>query len=182
MERKQIFIKMEKILLKDDKGASQKAIETINQGYNDGLNLLKQLKNLGLELTDVKNWSEVQPHFMQQFPNSSLEFNLEASGLKKQYYEAEKLFNSSQNVLFVEPTAEELEQVRELYRTYAESEKQILAYNLIHDTIKNLNSIKSLGLPVNAMSISDVCPLMVSDKGNIEVYQPNLISFISSLK
>lgn len=173
---------MEKILLKDDKAASKKAIEAINQGYNDGLNLLKQLKNLELELTEVKNWNEIQSHFMEQFPNSSLEFNLEASGLKKQYYEAEKLFKSSQNIRFVEPTPEEVEQVSERYKVYAESEKQISAYNLIHDTVKNLNTIKSLGLPVNAMSVSDVCPLMVSDKGNVEVYQPNLISFIQGLK
>lgn len=173
---------MEKILLKEEKGA-ENAIAAINKGYADGLNLLKKLSVLGLKLNEVKDWKkEVEPHFKQQFPNSSLSFNLEATGLESQYFEAEQLFKSSHNILFTAPTVEELEELQEHYKVYAESEKQIEAYNLIHDTVKNLNRIKELGLPFNAMSVSDLCPLMVSSGGVVEVYTPNLISFISSLK
>lgn len=172
-----------KILLKEDKGAAQNAINAINQGYQDGLNLLKKLSVLGLELNEVKDWKkQIEPHFKQQFPNSSLDFNLEASGLKNQYFEAEQLYKSSHNILFTAPTDEELEQLKEYYRTYAESEKQIEAYTLIHDTVKNLNRIKELGLPLNTMSVSDICPLMVNSGGVVEVYTPNLISFIQGLK
>jgi len=174
---------MEKILLKEDNAGAENAINAINKGYQDGLTLLQKLSVFGLEVTEVKDWKkDVEPYFKQQFPNSTLDFNLEASGLKKQYFEAEQLFKTSHNILFAKPTADELEAVREHYRTYAETEKQVEAYNLIHDTVKNLNSIKELGLPVNVMSVSDLCPLMVNSGGVVEVYTPNLVSFISSLK
>lgn len=174
---------MEKILLKDDNAGAENAINAINQGYQDGLNLLQKLSVLGLEVKEVKDWQkDVEPYFKQQFPNSTLDFNLEASGLKKQYYEAEQLFKTSHDILFAKPTADELEAVREHYKTYTQTEKQVEAYNLIHDTVKNLNSIKELGLPVSVMSVSELCPLMVNSRGVVEVYTPNLISFIQGLK
>lgn len=173
-----------KILLKEDKGAAQNAINAINQGYQNGLELLKKLSDLGLELNEVKNWQkDIEPHFKQQFPNSSLDFNLEASGAKVLYFEAEQLFKSSPNLFFVKPTTEEIEAIQEHYKVYAESEKQIEAYNLVHTVAKDLNRLKELGIPVNTFDISNVCPVLVNGTGGVtEVYNRNLIEFVQGLK
>lgn len=175
---------MEKILLKEDKKGAENAIAAINKGYADGLNLLKKLSVLGLELTEVKDWKkEVEPHFKQQFPDASLDFNLEANGTKVLYFEAEQLFKTASNLFFVKPTTEEIEAIQEHYKVYAETDNQIEAFNLVHTVAKDLNRLKELGIPVNTFDISNVCPVLVNGTGGVtEVYNRNLIEFVQGLK
>lgn len=171
-----------KILLLNNTAAAESAIAVVNEGYKNGMNLLSKLSDLGLELTEVKNWQkEVEPHFKQQFPNSTLDFNLEASGLKNQYFEAEQLFKTSHNLFFVKPTTEEIEAIQEHYKVYAESEKQIEAYNLVHTVAKDLNRLNEF-IPVNTFHASDLSPVLVNNAGAVEVYQKNLVEFVLSLK
>jgi hypothetical protein len=182
MERKNKLNIMNTILLKTNPGAENE-IATVKAQYTNGKALLSKLTALGLtELTEVKSWTnEVAPHFMEQFPNATLDFNLEASGLKAAYNEAEKLFKLSAG-RFTEPTAEELDNISEKYKVYASSEKQIEAYNLVHTIIADLQRLKEFGTHINASYLPNLSSLMTSIDGVPAVSNERLANFIQSMK
>jgi hypothetical protein len=169
------------ILLKTNPGAENE-IAAVKQQYANGKTLLSKLADLGLDFTEVKSWTnEVEPHFKQQFPNASLDFNLEASGLKAAYYEAEKLFKLAAG-RWTEPTAEEFEVITQKYKVYASTAKQIEAYNLVHSIVADLQRLNDFGTNINASYLPNLSSLMTSNDGVPAVSRERLTNFIQSMK
>jgi hypothetical protein len=172
---------MKKILLKTNTGAEQE-IAMVKQNYINGKNLLNKLAELGLELTEVKNWTnEVLPHFMGQFPNATLDFNLEASGLKAAYNEALQLYKLSAG-RFTKPTEADFEAIAEKYKVYASSEMQLEAYNLVHSIIADLQRLNGFGAYINASYLPNLSSLMTSVDGVPAVADERLANWIQAMK
>jgi len=172
-----------KILLNENKAVADSAINQKQQSHKAGMFVLAGLAKLGLKLDSVNDWTiDVEAEFRKDFPKADLDFNLNANGIKKEYRDLETYYNANKyGILFVEPTAGELEAIREQYRVYA-TEKQAEAHALAHSITNDLNKLKDLGIPVNTFQSLDFCPIFADNAGSLEVYTSNLISFLQGLK
>jgi len=175
-----------RILLSENATVANSVIAQKQNNFVNGKKVLSGLKGLGLSLDIVNDWKEdVEPHFLKQFPGSTLDFNLDAKGIKAEYNELAAFYKTNRgNLTYDEPTAEELEAVRESYRQYAESEKQIEAYQLAHDVVNGLNRLKDLGVHIEAYYAINLSPIFVQESrgGAIEVYTKNLNDAVLNLK
>lgn len=172
-----------RILLDERKAVADSVINQKQQSHKAGMFVLAGLAKLGLELEAVSDWeTEVIPHFKTEFVNSTLAFNLDAKGIKDEFRSLETYYNANKyGILFVEPTAEELEAIREQYRVYA-NDKQAAAHALAHSIANDLNKLKELGVPVNTFQSLDFCPVFVNNAGSLEVYQKSLLEFLTGIK
>jgi hypothetical protein len=171
------------LLLQDNKAAADSVINAANESYKNGLTLLRHLSGLGLEeVKEVKDWQEIENHFKAEYPQASLQFNLQAKNIEAPYMEAYNYYKANKgNISFEKLTEDATENIRNEYRVYA-TEKQTEAYNLAHSIAADLNKLKELGLPVNSFYAAELCPLMVNNAGSVEVYEKNLIEFVQSVK
>jgi TRAP-type uncharacterized transport system substrate-binding protein len=173
-----------RILLKENENLSNSIIELKKTQSNNGTQILSMLNELGLSIKSFNSWSEeVEQEFRKEYPKASLDFCLDANGIKEQYKEAEAFYLKNQNNLsFEQLTNEEIEEVKEKYRAYATTEKQIEAYNLANSVVKDLNRLEDLGIRVNSHHVMNLCSVFHSNNSKVEVYTENLNERIISLK
>lgn len=171
------------LLLQENKALAESAINQKQQSYKAGMFVLAGLAKFGLELDSVNDWeADVVPYFKTEFPNSTLGFNLDSKGIKDEFRKLEAYYNANKyGILFVEPTAEELEAIREQYRIYA-TDRQAEAHALAHSIANDLNKLKELGIPVNTFQSLDFCPVLADNAGSLEVYQKSLLEFLTGIK
>lgn len=176
---------MNTILLSENNAAADSAINQKQASYKAGKFVLAGLAKLGLQLESVKDWeTEVVPHFKTEFPNSTLDFNLDSRGIKEEFRALEAFYNKNRGGLsFVVPTAEELENIRESYRVYA-TEKQIEALEVVERIANDLNKLKSeFGFPLNFGYASQLFyPLRQTQDYKLEVSQDGLLSYLKKLE
>lgn len=153
-----------KILLKENKAAIAETLANQNTGYANGSILLQKLKNIGLELKSVSDWQKVEQHFKAQFPNATLDFNLEAQGISTPYYEAKEIFDRNRYLIRFNPVTDaEIEQIKEKYRVYTSTPKQVEVHNLVHGIIDNLNRLKELGINIDVSKAYLINPAFDGD-------------------
>jgi hypothetical protein len=175
---------MNRILLNENKAAADSVILYKKADFKNGQTVLARLAVMGLELNSVSDWeTEVIPHFKTDFPNSTLDFNLDSKGIKKEFRDLETYYNGNKRgILFIEPTAGELEAIREQHRQYA-TEKQAEALALVHETVANLNRLKNeFQIPVSSMQSLSFCPVIASNADGLEVYDSNLLPYLLRLE
>lgn len=174
-----------KVLLTYKKAVADSLINQKQQGYNDGMQLLAGLAKLGLELESVKDWdTDVVLHFKSDFPNSTLDFNLDSRGIKDEFKALEAFYNRNRGALsFAEPTADELETIKEKYRIYA-TEKQIEALEVVERIANDLNTLKSgYGFAVDFSFASQLFyPFRQSADHKVEINKDDLLSYLQKLK
>ncbi|WP_369769244.1 hypothetical protein [Flavobacterium sp. WC2416] len=174
-----------RILLSENNAAAESLINQKQLGYKNGVQLLAGLAKLGLELESVNNWeTDVLPHFKTDFPNSTLDFNLDSRGIKDEFKALEVFYNKNRGSLsFVAPTAEELEAIREKYRVYA-TVKQAEALEVVERVANDLNKLKSeFGFNLNFGYVSQLFyPLRQTADYKVEVSQEGLLSYLKKLE
>ena len=134
-----------RILLKENESRANVEIKEYSDAYEKGKRLLAMLKNLGYEVQRVDNWETVEQHFTKDYPKATLSFNLNANGIEAEYLAA-KDFHHRGGLSFEALTVDKQEAIREKNRIYAETDKQIEAYNLMHRITDDLNKLESLGV------------------------------------
>lgn len=171
-----------KILLDDRTELANNVLKELNQGYENGRELLKMLSALGLQLDEVTDWSAIESHFTQQFPKATLQFNLEASGIAKAFRAAEAFYIQHKNSLTFAPmTAEEKEMHRESLRIYADTPRTIEIHGLLMQTIDNLNRLKELDAKMNFGTLYNAHRIFtLSDAGKFEKDKRQIIDFLTS--
>lgn len=139
-----------RILLQERAELSQALIDSEINFAKKFKTLLELLKECGLELTKVDNWENVETELRKkfQFPSASIEFNLEALGISRQYRSAKQLYdgNLRGRGFIDEVNNKRIEEIKDQYRVYTTNENQLEAYNLIISLAKDLNRAKELGI------------------------------------
>lgn len=174
-----------RILLDQRENLSNSVIESKTRQYSNGKKLLSMLNGIGLEVEAVNDWTkEVEATFRAEYPNASLDFCLDAKGIKEPYRVAETFYKANfGNLSFEELTAEQLEAIKEQYCIFAETENQIEAFNLAHSVAKDLTRLKSLKMPIDGFFIMKLAPFLhKTDNGKIAVNEKSLNSYVQSLK
>lgn len=173
------------LLLQENTAAAESAITQKKAAYKAGMFVLAGLKKLGLELDSVNDWeTEVVPHFKTEFPNSTLDFNLDSKGIKAEFRDLEAFYNKNRiGILFIEPTEAEINEIREKYRVYA-TDKQAEALKVVHETVANLNRLRDeFKIPVSGMQSLSFCPVIASKGADgLEVYESNLLPYLLRLE
>lgn len=172
-----------RILLQENENVANSMIATHQRKQNNAQSILSILKEIGLSLESFGSWErEVEQHFRTQYPKASLDFCLDAAGIKEPYRIAESFYLANKNDLsFEQLTDEGKEEIRESYRKYAETENQIEAYNLAHSIVKDLNRLQELGIRVNQQYAMNFCNVFHSEKFKVEVYENMLNDRILTL-
>jgi hypothetical protein len=123
---------------------------------------------------------------MKDYPKANLSFNLSANGLEPQYREAEAYYLKNRNVMtFREVTPEQIEDIRENCRVYADQPNQIEAHGLINTVVESLNRLDQLGGKFDFATIYEVSRLLEGDTRatpKLKVNQKTLISTLVNLK
>ncbi|SHL02933.1 hypothetical protein [Flavobacterium xanthum] len=173
-----------RILLQENENVANSVIAAHQRKENNSQRILTILKEIGLSLESFENWErEVEQHFRTQYPKASLDFCLDAAGIKEPYRQAESLYKEHYNDLSFEKLNDEgKEAIRESYRQYAETENQIEAYNLAHSIVKDLNQLQELGIRVNQQYAMNFCNVFHSTNSKVEVYENMLNDRILTLK
>ena len=137
---------MKKILLDDRTEMGNNVIAELSQSYENGKKMLLLMQAIGIDKSEINDWSEIENLCKENFPKATLQFNIEANGIEKKYREAEEFFRKHKGALTYEPMSEEeKEKIREEIRIYATTKKQLEARALILQTIDNFNRLQELG-------------------------------------
>ncbi len=175
-----------KILLDDRQALANNVIKELSQTFENGQKMLSLLKEIGIDKTELTDWAEIETICKANFPNATIQFNIEANGIEKQYRDAEEFYRKNKGALSFEPMSEqEKENERENLRIYATTDNQIEAHALILQTIDNFNRLQELGVNLdysNAHFLNKVFSYDYRKEVKMEVYKPNLISLITELK
>ncbi|SHM35672.1 hypothetical protein [Flavobacterium xanthum] len=174
----------ERILLQENENVANSVIAAHERKSNNGTQILTMLDQLGLKLSSFESWPrEVEQNFRKEYPKASLDFCLDAAGIKEPYRIAESFYLANKNDLsFEQLTKEQIEAIREQYRTYADSDIQIELHNLAHKVAKDLNRLQELGISVNHYQTNAFCSVLISENGKVQTYTKGLNAKILSLK
>jgi hypothetical protein len=177
---------MDKILLDPRTNISNEIISNEAAKYQNALTLLRMLKNLGLDLKSVKDWTtDVETVLKEAFPNSTMEWVMNSLGKFAEYSEAETFYLKNKYLLSYQPLTDEAkEAIIEQYKLYADSPAQMEAYELLQSTIANLNRLKELSPKFNLSEAYLVSRVFSYDRKTAKIApdQKYLISAITSLK
>lgn len=140
-----------RILLKENIESYKELILEENRQFENGKILLGLLAKCGIIKTEVTNWSEIESFVSSDYPKATIQFNIDANGITEQYRKAEAFYLKNRARLsFKSITDEEIEILKERYRVYTTTEKQLEAHALIHNVIDSLNRLIELGIDINA--------------------------------
>lgn len=171
-----------RILLDDRTEFANSVLQEISQSYINGRELLKMLSALGLQVTEVTDWSAVESHFTKQFPKATLQFNLEAFGIAKEFRTAEAFYIQHKSSLTFAPmTEQEKELHRESLRIYADTPRTIEIHGILMQTIDNLNRLKELDAKMNFGTLYNAHRIFtLSDGGKFQKDKWQIIDFLTS--
>jgi hypothetical protein len=176
----------QKILLSENDVLANAALTNEQHKINNAKALLAMLQKLGLTVDSVSDWGEIEPHFRKDYPKATLQFNIEANGIEEPYRAAEAFFQKNWQSLRFEPmTEQEIEDIKEQHRIYAETPGQIEAYNLIHSIKDNFNRLHSFGVKMDLNSLYDVIACFGSSLNSnnpLQISERHLIRIIGDLK
>lgn len=139
-----------RILLKENEVNYNDVIYNEKQQFENGKTLLRLLAKIGIEKTEVTNWSEIESLVKVPFPLANIQFNIDSQGITTGYRSAEEFYLKHYQRLSFEPiTAEQIEAIKEKHRIYATTEKQLEAHALINTVVDSLNRLIELGIDIN---------------------------------
>ena len=176
---------MKKILLDDRTEMGNNVIAELSQSYENGKKMLLLLQAIGIDKSEINDWQEIENLCKENFPKATLQFNIEANGIEKQYKEAESFYLKHKGALTYEPMSEEEKEInREELRIYAETPQQIEAYGIIMQTIENFNRLAKLGININFSNSHILNP--VFERGSditpqMQVNKRHLVSVLRNL-
>ncbi|RTY97603.1 hypothetical protein EKM02_13440 [Flavobacterium sp. RSP49] len=172
--------KMKKrILLKENENLAQSIIELEqNQATNWGKvdNLLNEC---GLNVQNITSWTDIDSLLLKdfQFPKATIEFNLDALGIRTQYEQAKKIYydNLRGTQYAIEVTAERIEEIKEEQRVYVTNQNQIDVIAYAEKLVESVNKLNSLGIRIDVNGILDCSTLFKSEaRGSVAVNERNL--------
>jgi hypothetical protein len=175
-----------KILLSEMPAFANELIQLEQLKYNNGRTILKMLNRIGLSVSEIDNWQAIEQEFTKDYQKATLQFNLQVNGIETEYREAEAFYLKNRNVMtFEEVTPEQIEDIRENCRVYADSPAQILAHGLITTVVESLNRLDQLGVKFDFATIYEVSRLFEGDTRatpKLKVNQKTLVSTLVNLK
>lgn len=175
-----------RILLLENEVISNEIIANGKQNYQNGRTLITMLDKLGLTVSKVENWQQIEQHFMTDYPKASLLFNLQANNIESEYKEAEAFYLKHRlSIIFEQITESEIENIKEKQRLYADRPNQIEAIELLNTVNKNLTRLIELGVRIDVNAVHLVSPILAGDmrtKPPLKINQRYLVGAIRDLK
>ena len=172
-----------KILLDDRTELANKVIIELSQSYENGKKMLSLLAAIGIEKSEITDWQEIETLCKKDFPKATIQFNIEANGIEKEYKEAEAFYLKHRNSISYSPISEEEKEInRESVRIYADTPQQIEAYNLIMQTIDNLNRLGELGVKIDFTLSYQLHKVFESRYDRTPQMKPNKTYLVSAVK
>jgi hypothetical protein len=139
-----------KHLIKENQLLSTAIIKERNQHFANGQILLQKLNELGLELTKLDSWNQVDEFVKTAYPKAAISFCLEAQGITEPYNEAKKYYDSKLGQLAYTPlTDAAAEQIKESNRVYATTQKELEVVQLFNSVKNNLLRLQELGIRID---------------------------------
>ena len=136
-----------KILLLENEIISDEIIQDARRAFSNGQVLISKLDKLGLTVESVNDWEAIELEFIKDFPKAPLTFNLQANGIETEFRDAEAFYVKHRHALRFEPiTDEQIEEIKESQRVYADKPKQIEAIELFNTVKDSLLKLKDLGV------------------------------------
>lgn len=180
--------KMKKrILLKENENLSQSIIELEKSQATSWKKVSSLLNECGLIVQDIDSWTEIDALISKgfQFPKATIEFNLDALGIRMQYEQAKKIYhdNLKGTLYIVEVTAERIEEIKEKQRVYATTQNQIDTINIARSIVEGVNKLNSLGIRVDVSSILESSSIFSSDnRQTVKINERNLFADVVRVK
>ncbi|HSD06969.1 hypothetical protein [Flavobacterium sp.] len=175
-----------RILLKENEAVSNELIQLENLKFNNGKRLISMLAGIGLNISKVDNWQAIEQEFMKDYPKANLLFNLQANGIESEYKEAEAFYLKNRYVMTFEAvTPEQIEDIKEKCRVYADQANQIEAHDLINTVVDSLNRLDQLDFKMDLGIIYQISRVFYADtrvKPPLKVDQKSLVSTLVNLK
>lgn len=175
-----------RILLKENEVIYNEVIYNEQQQFENGKTLLRLLAKIGIEKTEVTNWSEIESLVSVDYPKATIQFNIDANGITEQYRESEAFHLKHYQRLSFEPiTPEQIEAIKEKHRIYATTEKQIEVHGLVNTVVDSLNRLIELGMDINVNKAYIVNRAFYGDlreKPPLKVNQSHLTETLMYLK
>lgn len=175
-----------RILLLENEAISNEIIANAKKAYSNGINLISKLDKLGLTVSKVENWQQIEQYFMTDYPKASLLFNLQANNIEGEYKEAEAFYLKHRlSITFEQITESEIENIKEKQRLYADRPNQLEAIKLLNTVNESLSRLIELGIRINVNSVHLVSPILEGDmrtKPPLKINQRYLVGAIRDLK
>lgn len=154
-----------RILLKENANSYNEIIANAKNAYSNGKTLLSMLDKLGLTVDSVNEWGAIEVQFTKDYSKSPLAFNLQANGIETEYREAEAFYLKHRHALRFEPfTDEQIEEIKEAQRVYADKPKQIEAIELFNTVKDSLLKLKELGVSIDVNKTYLINRVLIGDE------------------
>ncbi len=153
-----------KILLSENANSYNEIIANAKNAYSKGKALLLMLDKLGLTVSKVDSWQQIEQEFKKDYPKASIQFNIDANGITEQYRETEAFYNQYRLQMSFEPITEsQISDIKESQRVYTTNEKQIEAIELFTTIKDSLLRLKEIGVVLDLNKTYIVSKVLIGD-------------------
>jgi hypothetical protein len=176
-----------RILLQENENVAQSVIDLEQNHATNWKKVGNLLNECGLNVQDIDNWTEIEALLSKdfQFPKATIEFNLDALGIRTQYEQAKELYEKKlKGIRYnIEVTPERIEEIKEEYRVYATTQNQIDAINTARSIVESVNKLNELGIRVTIESILQSCYIFSSEgRSKLTINERNLFADVIGIK
>ncbi|MDI5899643.1 hypothetical protein, partial [Flavobacterium yafengii] len=170
-----------RILLQENENLAQSIIELEQNQATNWKKVDTLLNECGLNVQDISSWTDIDNLLLKdfQFPKATIEFNLDALGIRTQYEQAKKIYydNLRGTQYDIEVTAERIEEIKEKKRVYATTQNQVDTINIVRSIVESVNKLNSFGIRIDVNGILDSSTIFASEtRGTVKINERNLFT------